>query len=682
MPAHRALHALSAAALVFAAACTDATSVAPPAAPGPDGPAAVRLACTADVAARTVQCAAPGATGNLRADRIYGQGAAMKLTSSNVAIVADSFTFDMTVTNLLEYPVGTTDGVNADPNGIRVFFVDGIHTTQGSGSVTVANADGVDVFTASGQAYFRYLGVLQPNATTAARKWKLRFDPGVERFSFGLYISTPVPPGGGTVALTILEPVADSAFADSVLVRARIDSASASIQSVRAFVADRSVTLAPYGVGLVKGVLPLAGLPFGPQQIRVHAVTVHADTGNAFVTIVHDAPPTLAVARPTANQVARPSLRIDADCTDDDPGGCVSVTASIGGDVLASGTTGIHADVSLGAYDEQQPTVRIDARDSRGHTRTVSVKVYVEASPALTFVDSAGFVAMDADSSRLLFADAANGVWLHDRPGGTRALLQAHPVDLLSGWLFPLGAIWGRRNTGQVYEWRNGVLTTIKAVTNTVQVKGSWALFTDGFDLYRRDLAAGTQAFIGSATDYDYSESDIAANGDVVQIRIGDVYRNRVGVGWTRVASGSYNRWPLTDGINVVYRRDTQLVLWNEGIDSVLGDAPAGAAPNTHYAVSGGWVAYVFTDGGGATQVRVRAPDGTDRQVTTFAGSSLIRALSAEGTLAFAYGGSVYVVRAPFTAAPARIGKDWFTVRFRGTELQLYLGNTVFRAAY
>jgi hypothetical protein len=39
-------------------------------------------------------------------------------------------------------------------------------------------------------------------------------------------------------------------------------------------------------------------------------------------------------------------------------------------------------------------------------------------------------------------------------------------------------------------------------------------------------------------------------------------------------------------------------------------------------------------------------------------------------------------VRAPFTAAPARIGKDWFTVRFRGTELQLYLGNTVFRAAY
>lgn len=75
--------------------------------------------------------------------------------------------------------------------------------------------------------------------------------------------------------------------------------------------------------------------------------------------------------------------------------------------------------------------------------------------------------------------------------------------------------------------------------------------------------------------------------------------------------SGQGNRGPVTDGINVVYRRDTQLVLWKDG----------------------GRTAYAPTDAGGATQVRVRAPDGTDRQVTSGFTGSLIRALSAEGTL-------------------------------------------------
>lgn len=49
----------------------------------------------------------------------------------------------------------------------------------------------------------------------------------------------------------------------------------------------------------------------------------------------------------------------------------------------------------------------------------------------------------------------------------------------------------------------------------------------------------------------------------------------------------------------------------------------------------------------------------------------------------YANGGSLYVVRATFTTLPARIARDWFaSVRFRGTDLQLYLGNTVWTAAY
>ncbi|SOD02309.1 hypothetical protein SAMN05216486_1031, partial [bacterium JGI 053] len=294
------LRACSAAALVLAAACADSTSARVQ--PAPDAPAPQRLVCTARVASRTVSCAAPGAEG-VRADRILGQGAGMKLTSSNIGVVADSFAFDMTVTNQLEYPAGTTDGVSPDPSGIRVFFVDGIHTTSGTGSVTVANADGTGTFTASGQPYFAYVGVLAPAATTAPKRWKLRFDPGVATFSFGLYVSTPVPPGAGSVWMTVLAPAASAVVGDDVDVRVRVDSASASVLSVRANVDDRSVLLTPVSAGVVGGTLSLAGLPAGPVQLRVHAVTVRADTGTVLRALTKDAPPVVTVLYPTGGVV-------------------------------------------------------------------------------------------------------------------------------------------------------------------------------------------------------------------------------------------------------------------------------------------------------------------------------------------------------------------------------------------
>jgi hypothetical protein len=635
----------------------------------------VRLECEASVSTRTVQCAPPGTAAGARADRIYGQGTAMRLTSSNVAIVADSFTFDMTVTSLLEYPVGTTDGVNPDPNGIRVFFVDGIHTTQGSGSVTVANADGVDVFTASGQAYFRYLGVLQPGATTAARKWKLRFDPGVEHFSFGLYISTPVPPGGGTVQLSILEPKADTTLTDSVVVRVQIVSSPASIQSVKAYLANQVVLLTPYAAGLVRGTLSLAGLPFGPQQIRVHAVTVRADTGNAFVTIRKDGPPTLTVSAPSTGYVARPNVRIDADCVDDNPAGCASVTASISGVVIASGTSGIHADVSLASRNATQPTVVIDALDTGGHHRTASMSVYVAGDPLLTFADSAGRTAMDLDDSRLFFADAANGAWLRDRGTSARTLI-SNGVSGLDGRLFSLGAFFQRSASGKFYVYRSGVFTDLGSTAAYWAVRGDWAVWSNGAStstVVRRDLAAGTNATTTGGL------ADVAANGDVVYVSTTGVRRWRGG-GTTLVdAVGSS---PVTDGINVVYIRSQQVWMWDGATSTALSNTLGTVAPHTYYEAAGGWVAYAVVDGGGANQLRVRAPGGTDRQITAYGTGSQIRALSADGTLAFGNAGYLYVVRAPYTVTPTRIGRDWFGVRFRGTELQLYLGNTVFLATY
>ncbi|MFL5384975.1 MAG: hypothetical protein ACJ8GN_20845 [Longimicrobiaceae bacterium] len=685
-------------ALVLAAACADSTSA--PVATGPGSPSQVRLVCTAQVAARTVSCAAPGAPAGVRADRIVGQGGGVKLASSNIAVYADTFAFDVTVTNQLEYPIGTTNGVNPDPNGIRPFFVDGIHTTGGTGSVTVANADGVGTFTATGQPYFAYPGVLQPAATTAPRRWKLRFDSGVETFAFSLYVSTPVPPGGGHVWMRVLQPAANAVVGDSVVVRVRVDSASASVQSVKAFAADRSVVLAPVSPGVVQGTLQLAGLPMGPLQLRVHAVTVRADTSDVVVPLTKDSPPALAVLAPRQKYVASPNLRIDANCLDDDPAGCTSVTATANRNtdlgnpflaVIASGTTGIHTAVSLASLGYGVLVIEIKAVDSRGQARFQSDTVYVTSNPALVFVDSAGSGAMDLDSTRLLFSDEENRVWLRDRVTTARTLL-AQAGNRPYGFLHAQGAIFATSSIdfASVYDWRSGTLAGLGSANSnsSLVAAGSWAIWNDGSTLRRRDLATGTTATV--ATNAINFENDVASNGDVVySTGFGsgyDVVRYRAGVK-TPVTNDpddvARNLYPVTDGTNVLYLKTPPTgglkgrVAWWDGMtETVLSDTVTVA----WYAANGGWIAYPVVDGAGYQQVRTRAPDGTVRQVPT--GSSpygYLHALAPDGTVVYSTSSGTYVLRAPYTGSPTLSGGRPV---FRGTELLVFLGNTVFRVSY
>jgi hypothetical protein len=696
MPSVRAvLHACSAAALLVAAACADSTSA--PVQPAPGEPAgSLRLVCTASVANRTVECAPPGAAAGVRADRIFGSGGGMKLTSGNIAVVADSFMFDVTVTNQLEYPVGTTDGLNPDPNGIRVFFVDGIHTTSGTGSVTVANADGVGTFTATGQAYFAYPGVLQPAATTAPKRWKLRFDPGVETFSFSLYISTPVPPGGGHVWMTMLQPRANAVVTDSVVVRVRVDSASAPVQSVKAFAADRSVVLAPVSPGVVQGTLQLAGVPAGPLQLRVHAVTVRADTSGVVVPLTKDSPPTLVLSAPGENYVAAPNLRIDVDCVDDDPAGCTGITATalrytdLGRPVLAelaTGTSGIHTDVSLASIEQGRFNLELMVVDSRGQRRYAIFPVYnVEPVAGMVFVDSAGSNAMDADSTRLLFSDSVKRVWLHDRGNGSRTFL-AQAGTAPYGWLHAQGAIFASTNTfAHVYDWRSGTLVDMDQASpsGSLVAQGNWAIWNASTTLRRRDLAAGTNLTVATNARDD---NHVAANGDVVFTDpTFDVYRYRTGGGVTRITNDPddlyRNRAPRTDGVNVLYVKTPtgaqkgRVTLWDGTTETVLGDTTI--VPR--YAANGGWVAYPKVDGIGNPQIRTRAPDGTDRLVTTTSFASYLTALGPDGTVIYSSNGSQYASHPPYTAAPTRIGGG--RAVFRGTELLLFVGNTVYRTSY
>lgn len=186
------------AALLALAACSDGGGITQPTPVLPVAPPApvASVTCTASVREARVSCADAALPGGARGDvrTLGGQGTYLKVASANVfynAAVSDTFAFDVTVQNLLVQRMGS-DG--ATVSGIKVFFHSGPTATAGTGTLTVANPDGIDTFTGSGQPYFYYPGGLAPQAVTPAKRWKLNVPSTVQTFTFTLYVSTPIVP--------------------------------------------------------------------------------------------------------------------------------------------------------------------------------------------------------------------------------------------------------------------------------------------------------------------------------------------------------------------------------------------------------------------------------------------------------------------------------------------------------
>lgn len=117
----------------------------------------------------------------------------VRLTSSGTVWDAGTeiLTSDVVVQNLIQQMIGTTDGAATD--GVKVFFHSGPTVTSGTGTVTVANADGTDTFTSGGQPYFLYDEILQPYQISTTHAWQFNVPQTVGTFVFQVLLITTAP---------------------------------------------------------------------------------------------------------------------------------------------------------------------------------------------------------------------------------------------------------------------------------------------------------------------------------------------------------------------------------------------------------------------------------------------------------------------------------------------------------
>jgi hypothetical protein len=488
------------------------------------------------------------------------------------------------------------------------------------------------------------------------------------------------------ISIDIVQPALNQLVGSQLRVAASIQS-EFELATVRASVGDRESPLTFASSAYCdrfgchpgwSGVISLSGLPRGPKSVTVIATDVFGASAQVTRAFIFDAEPALTVVEPLDSTVARPGVHVSATCTDDDPQGCASVTVALNGTVVASGVSAIDQTISLEAYEGAEVVLQLRARDSAGQVVTEQRTVYVDSSPRLSLLESVDGQIFDVAPDRILFLDTSGGPILKIR---SRATGQDVAVPAIEGgtpqygFLTPTGAIFVAQGdnvlSAGVYDWRGSGAPIAFGLPNSaasLTVAGNYAIwtgqqsptYTGEIILFRRDLVPGTTIEVVDHAVGNW-RNGVAGNGDVTFWGTSDgynIYRYRNGI-TTRLTNDTnlWNTYPITDGINVVYRKHTPccfeqtyaLTMYGESGEVILTPPRTQEpAPGTDYAARGGWIAYTRPGSGPELQIWVRSPQGVNSQLSFFGSSSWIDALSPNGELTFVHGATRYL------AAPGR----------------------------
>ena len=396
------------------------------------------------------------------------------------------------------------------------------------------------------------------------------------------------------------------------------------------------------------GDLDFTDVPRGNQQLTITVVDVFSNTFATNFSLVFDGKPKLSIVQPAEPSIARPTLPIEASCSDDD--GC-SLSVRENGTPLPFGSS-----VDLSPFDHSVVSLEIRATDSAGQITSQQRTVYVESNPRLVQADSAPGIIVDVSVDRLLYTPSNGALAVLNRTSRKQTLIA--PDSTGRAFLTPVGAVYVRQGgdslTAELVKYPGGAIGAVNP--SSLKVKGAYASWNYGSaGLFWQNTVTGANGQILQAGN---NNDDVSENGAVAYWTAGtyQIYLND-----KHLSGGIY---PLTDGTVTAWLNDTSIF----GSDGVVGFTlskahPFSPVPGLNYQVAGGWIAYTDIGNAGQTEIWLREPSGNRKKVSFLGADSRIDRLTPYGDVLFSGPGTRYLNDlnlGTFIGEPYFINDQWF----------------------
>lgn len=325
----------------------------------------------------------------------------------------------------------------------------------------------------------------------------------------------------------------------------------------------------------------------------------------------------------------------------------------------------------------------------------------------LEFVMEVNGTISDVTAQRILYSATEDGLLrlkVISRTTGTIRTIPDIPQETpFNEQLTSRGAIFGTTadDGSFIYEWtgttpqgRGGTPRGlhVSPVSKQYAVWPVWTVgpFGQGRYVSFRDVMAFTTTLVGNS--YLTGEPDVSDAGEIAFTQgpgPANVFRYRNGQTTQLTNATTYSHFdPLTDGINVVYRKQissthSEIVMRNDNVGEAVLRASSAEflAPRVDYQPSGGWIAFTRVDavqGASVRQVWLRSPQGGIFPVSVFGTDSYINAVG-NGQVMFVNGGYLYLGRigmAPTLIAPFAEGTQ--SMWLQGSW-HVYFGGALYR---
>jgi hypothetical protein len=394
-----------------------------------------------------------------------------------------------------------------------------------------------------------------------------------------------------------------------------------------------------------EGFAPLDGIESGTEIVLAIAVTdASGRTSTIYRTRSVDRAPELTILEGPNGSVGRPTLDVEAECTDD-LDDCVLELCddSSCNNVLASGTGHVAETLDLSRFGHSLEVFwRAEGSHPGSHENTTdSAELiwYVETSTLLEEADAAPGPILDFDIDRILYADDRSGaeeLWLLDR--STREALELTSglpdASVVAGRLTPTGAMFNISSTTVLYEWWNGQLIELDDWAEIVVIAGDYGLWreSDSHNTYLRQFSMNTQTLICQCSTADVTSDGVVAflGDDLITVYEAGVF--------TPLALGAAVARDdiATNGSLFVYRGkiesdDPFRVMLYDGLTEIQ----LSSVDTTDYRINDDWIAFQKPGPFGNLQIYLRDAQGVNYQLTDLVDVKEIEALGPDGTVAF-----------------------------------------------